>query len=653
MENKSIDQTTRLKKFRNIFGILSSFIIFISQIVLYNTLIDDSNTIPSILWVGILALVFFVLSQLIKPSERILGLVNQINLSHSALCVIGSIVFSLVTIFAMVLFDLYGRFSYIPVLSIWCISALFYIFSFPLPKISRESISNGLKDHRVELILLAGVLVVGAFVRFYRLGDIPRVINGDEGSFGLLAQATTYGRLANPFVFFSNMGALYLQVLNLSIQAFGVGAYAIRFPSAVAGVFAIIATYIFTRLILGRRIAFITAGLIAMSHVHINFSRTGTGYIQDTWLIPLEMALLFNGLEKRRSWQTALSGMLLALHFVYYLTAIAVLGMIFGFLVLCWILHKKWFKTTLKQIVAFLGGVFIMALPALYYFVKSPLELMARFSLEGTFQNRWFQMQIANTDQNIFQVVGGRIVHAFLSLIYFPALDFYGSPTPMLSMLTSTFFLIGIGVGFLQIRKRSILLLNSLLWGGTLLIGLFTIPPSADSYRMVIVLPFAMVLAAMGLDQTLSLVGQGWESSKKRYIILSLIMLFLVFAANIGTYFGEFAGRCQYGGNLESRFASYLGNYVAGFQKEARVYLLADEIYFYGSHPSVDFLSRSHPITNVIDPLETQTYGSGDILVASPKRIGELEDWIHAHPGGQIEYKYDCATKILLGYVLP
>lgn len=653
MENKSIDQTTRLKKFRNIFGILSSFIIFISQTILYNTLMNEGNAIPPILWLGILALVIFVLSQLIKPSERILSLVDQVDLSHSALCVIGSIVFSLVTIFTMVLFDSFGRFSYIPVLSVWCISALFYVFSFPLPQISRERISNGFKEHRGELILLAGVLVVGSFVRFYRLEDIPRVINGDEGSFGLLAQMTTHGKLANPFAFISNMGALYLQVLNLSIQAFGTGAYAIRFPSAVAGVFAIAATYLFTRLVSGRRIAFLTAGLIAMSHTHINFSRTGTGYIQDTWLIPLEMVLLINGLEKRRSWQTALSGMLLALHFIYYLTAIAVLGIVFAFLVLCWIFHKKWFKTTLGQIAAFWGGTFIMALPALYYFVNSPRELMERISMDGSFQSGWFQMQIANTGQNIFQVLAGRIVHAFLALIYHPALDFYGSPTPMLSMLTSTFFLIGIGVGFLQIRKRSILLLNSLLWGGTLLIGLFTIPPSADSYRMVIVLPFAMALAALGFDRTLSLVGQGWESSKKRYIILSLIMLFLLFATNMGTYFGEFAGRCQYGGNIESRFASYLGTYVAGVQKEAKVYLLADDIYFYGSHPSVDFLSRSHPITNVIDPLETHTYSSGDILVASPNRIGELEDWIRAHPGGQIEYKYDCELKILLGYELP
>ncbi len=131
------------------------------------------------------------------------------------------------------------------------------------------------------------------------------------------------------------------------------------------------------------------------------------------------------------------------------------------------------------------------------------------------------------------------------------------------------------------------------------------------------------------------------------------ILLVLVFFTNMVTYFGEFAGRCQFGGDQVSRFASYLGNYVRQYDRSATVYLLSDENYFYGSHPSVDFLSDYHPITNIQEPVETKSFPSDEVIIASPNRIPELEAWIDSHPGGKVQYQYDCKKTILLGYQVP
>jgi hypothetical protein len=119
------------------------------------------------------------------------------------------------------------------------------------------------------------------------------------------------------------------------------------------------------------------------------------------------------------------------------------------------------------------------------------------------------------------------------------------------------------------------------------------------------------------------------------------------------TYYGDFAGQCRYGGDSQSRFASYLGLYVKTIGNESSVYLLSDSVYFYGSHASTDFLSERRRINNVLEPIDILTPVSGETIIASPARIPELETWAHDHPGGELHYQYDCDNIILLAYQLP
>jgi 4-amino-4-deoxy-L-arabinose transferase-like glycosyltransferase len=644
--------TEQRKKFRRIMGGLAIVIVFISQSVLYNTPIDNNILVPFGLWMGLLGLVIYILSQLITPPERLLNHLS-LRVSPTVGRISVSVFFALLTTYSMINFQKMERINYLPVLTMWCFSGLFYLSVFPLPDVSKSRIIPWVKANRNELKILLLITLLAGAIRFYQLGSIPRVINGDEGLIGMTAQSTTSGQLANPFAINANMGGLYLQILNVFISLFHASAFSIRLPSAIAGVLAIPAIYMFSRKVFGKRVALYAAGLIAISHTHINFSRTLTGYIQDTWLIPLELFLLLDGLENRRSWQTALSGMLVALHFSYYMTAVPVVVIISAYMLLCLIVYPRWFKTIIDQVAAFWGSLIILMLPSIYYYLNSPNEFLSRINLDGTFQSGWLAATMAQTGQNFFQVLVGRVIHVFLSLIYYPALDFYGSPTPMLSLITSSFFLVGLGFALVKIRNRPVLLLNTVFWGFILMIGILAIPPSADSYRMVVTLPFAMLLAAVGIDQILTLFGLEWQKSALRYSSVISILFLLLLVSNMGTYFGEFAGRCQYGGDLMSRFASYLGSYVGKVDKITPVYLLSDNIFFYGTHPSVDFLSQYHPVTNITDAVETHSFQKGDILIASPNRIGELETWIHMHPGGLAHYHYDCNKTILLDYQVP
>ena len=221
------------------------------------------------------------------------------------------------------------------------------------------------------------------------------------------------------------------------------------------------------------------------------------------------------------------------------------------------------------------------------------------------------------------------------------------------AMIVSVLFLIGLAVSLLRTRLREYLLLNGYFWGATLSVGLFAIPPSADSYRMLMAFPAALIMCAIGLDQVLEIFGIGWANAKKMYIASVSFVLLSLLILNMWTYFGDFAGQCRFGGNLAGRFASYLGSYVKTLESESSVYLLSDGQFFYGSHASTDFLSQLRPIINHPDPLDSLHAIHGETIIANPDRIKELEDWVRLHPGGKVHYVYDCQNTILMAYQVP
>jgi len=246
-----------------------------------------------------------------------------------------------------------------------------------------------------------------------------------------------------------------------------------------------------------------------------------------------------------------------------------------------------------------------------------------------------------------------RVVHAFLALIYYPALDFYGTSSPMLTLISGSLFLIGVGLSLWRTRSMGYLLLNGYFWGFTLAFAIFAIPPSADSFRMLNVLPAALLMAGLGLDQILEAVGLGWNRSRLGYTLTAAIILVSVLAINLWTYFGDFAGRCLYADDLPGRFASYLGSYAYTLKPEVRIYLLSNGDYFYGSHLSVDFLSQGRQVVNVDDPVDSLSAAAGEVIVANPERFKELTAWAVAHPDGELHYVYDCKKIIMIVYQFP
>jgi hypothetical protein len=134
------------------------------------------------------------------------------------------------------------------------------------------------------------------------------------------------------------------------------------------------------------------------------------------------------------------------MHFSVYLTAQVVSALVLVYMLIAFLFYRAWFKPRLRQAAVFWGGFLITVLPEAVYILKTPNEFLNRISADGTFQSGWLASNVQITGHSAVQILVERIVHAFLSLIYYPAFDFYGSPPPKLSMVSATLFLAGVGI---------------------------------------------------------------------------------------------------------------------------------------------------------------------------------------------------------------
>jgi 4-amino-4-deoxy-L-arabinose transferase-like glycosyltransferase len=550
-------------------------------------------------------------------------------------------------------FDRRGAENFAPVTILWfgCALALAGAFLDGLP--GRQAWRAWARDHRRELFAVAALTLAAAAVRFYALGDIPRVINGDEGLIGQAALLSRKPAWDSPFSLFENIGSLYLQGTALAMAVFGPTPFALRLLPAGGGTLAVPSTYLLARRLFGVRVAFFAAALVAARHAQIHISRTEAVIkIQGSWLVPLELYFLVSALQERSLWRATFGAILLGMHFMVYVGAQLIAGYALVYLGVLALASRPFIRRAARAIGIFWFSLLLLALPGLAYGWRHPDEFLSRLNTYGTFHSGWLEMAAADTGKGTAQLLLERVVHAFLSLNHYPAFDFYGASAPLLSPVTAALFLIGLLVSTLRTRDHRYLLLNGWFWSVTLAVGLLTSPPSADSYRMLMAIPPALILAALGLDQVLAVLGLTTPRHLALRGAVSGGLLVSIAVIGLSTYYADFARKCRYGGDFQTRFASYLGNYL----RERRIlpiYLLSDDTVRYGTHASVDFLSGGILVMNHEDPVETIFPVSRMAVIAGPARADELEEWAVRQPGGDFQEVFDCENLMMAIYEAP
>jgi hypothetical protein len=161
-------------------------------------------------------------------------------------------------------------------------------------------------------------------------------------------------------------------------------------------------------------------------------------------------------------------------------------------------------------------------------------------------------------------------------------------------------------------------------------------------------------MAGLGLDVLLTAAAPlTTRTGRWAWAGLAAFVLGGLLVMNVWTYTVDFSGRCRYGGDPQTRFASYLGRYLGQLERDTNVTLLSDDVFRYGTHSSVDFLSNNFPVANVAEPAASLSLTAHSAIIAPPPRANELKFWAAQHPGGALHYEYDCSTLMMLVYRMP
>ena len=133
-----------------------------------------------------------------------------------------------------------------------------------------------------EFILLALLFFLAAFLRFYRLSEIPNGLYQDETAIGYNAYSIIqtgrdeYGKFMP--LYFKSFGdwklPVYIYLDTIPIKFFGLNEFAVRFPSALFGVLTVMTLYFFVKkLTEDKFLAFASSFLLAINPWHLHYSR--------------------------------------------------------------------------------------------------------------------------------------------------------------------------------------------------------------------------------------------------------------------------------------------------------------------------------------------------------------------------------------------
>jgi len=404
---------------------------------------------------------------------------------------------------------------------------------------------SNLSTKRRKIILWTGLfilLITAAFFRLWRLHSIPPGLFGDEAADALDAFDVLEGR--GQVFFPHNFGreGLHMWILAGVFKLMGVTPYAIRLPSAIAGIITVLAAYwlgyemfIFPvrktkdgwTWIRGWLIAWAAGMFTALSYWHIHFSRFGIRGVFTTTMAALTMATLWRAIN-RNDWRWwAISGLMMGIG-AYFYTASRFIPLLVGLFLSGWILFtlaKVQLEINITDIRSFIinsvilfGVAAVVFAPLGYYFLTHPGSFMQRASEVSAFKE--------GENVNAWKAI---IKGATLNLIQFiwpgrgDVVQFYNLPgRAVFSPLTSLLALLGLGVSLKQWRNPVYAFL--VLWFLVMMSPAFLATDRAPTLPRVLgVIPGVFFFPAIGLATVLEWLHERLSplSPKSKYAILS------------------------------------------------------------------------------------------------------------------------------------
>lgn len=386
-------------------------------------------------------------------------------------------------------------------------------------------------------LLLAGVLLLAAFLRLYQLTTIPPPLHFDEAMNGNDAMENIeLGRILPFYPQNGGREGLYINIETALIYFFGPEPWLLRLPAAIFGILTVWGVYLLAAALFDEPIALLAAFFIATSFWHIMFSRLGLRAIGAplfaVWTVYFLLRATSAAIARRPYLRdSVIAGVLCGLGFYTYIAYRIILALVAAVLLYGYLEARraKAVPALVRVKLAFIGATVIGVVPLAIYFFQHPDALLHRSAEVSIFHApnpaAEFLSNIWKTTQMIFSR-GDFDWHyniAFHAAVFWPV---------------AVLFVLGIIVAARAGGFANLLLLFWLGIGA--LPALLTGENMPSLIRSIMMIPPLFMLAALGAAQVWEWVAP--QVPRQALAAAAALLFAFVAVSAYRTYFVEWAG---------------------------------------------------------------------------------------------------------------
>lgn len=383
-----------------------------------------------------------------------------------------------------------------------------------------------------EWLLIAGmcaVMLAGGVMRLLWLGEHPYGLYQDEAVNGLDALDVLAG--ARPLYFEANNGRepLFIYLVAAGVAIFGRTPLGIRAAAALVGLLTIPAVYLLGSSWGGRRVGWLSAGILAALLWHVHLSRIGLRAVSLPLFMALALGLGALALRRCSRWLALAAGAAYGLGFYTYLavrfTPLALAGM----LVYGAIWHRAWLRERRHLLLWMGGAALVIATPLLVYGLLQPEIVMGRSGQVAIWSRTDFPILLS---QNVLRTLGMFTWRGdWIWRHNVPG-------RPVFDPLLGLAFLAGVVLGLVRWRSRPILALG-LIWTAVMVLPTLLADDAPHFLRGVGVLPVVVLFPAAALDALAVWISQRPARRNEVFVTAGLVSLLAVSALwTARDYFG-------------------------------------------------------------------------------------------------------------------
>lgn len=523
--------------------------------------------------------------------------------------------------------------------------------------------SHGGTPVRLEWLIAGCIVLTAVLLRLVTLDRFPHVFGGDEGSQAMSAVAVLEEKLTSPFATgWYSLPTLFFFLQALSIRLFGDSVEGVRAISGLLGAAAVPFTYLLARRLFGRATAVIAAGLLALFHYHLFFSRLASMQIGDPLFLVATLYFLDRGLYEGRRGDCLLAGLAIGLS-QYFSFATRIIPLVaIGCVVFALIRGNNGdlaqFRQRTLHAVAWarrLGwmvlGAAIAYLPLLAHYSEHPGEFNSRVNQVSIFTSGWLAREQAtgkSTPELLVQQVGTALLLPFHTT---PS-GWYRGGQPFIGEPMAGAVAIGLAVVSLGAFRREYFGIAIAYWGAMLGLGLSAGAP--ETQRIVIVTPLLTIFAAVGLT-SLARIALTLGKANRAIVSTTLGVIVLGLAAwNIHHFFLAPNPDRLYA-NENAVVATELAYYLRAKDQPYTIYLAGTPRMVYYGFQTLPFIARKARGIDIERPLRPDSpapaLSGPTMLVFLPERAAELRRVQEWFPGGEVrEFRSEVGSLLFTLY---